>query len=57
MAPAFAAHQARGGFAILSGILARQAPGVLAVYRGWGYRPAARVRIGEWTTLLLRLKR
>ncbi|MFO1142981.1 MAG: 50S ribosomal protein L11 methyltransferase [Amaricoccus sp.] len=57
MAPAFAAHQARGGFAILSGILARQAPGVAAVYRGWGYVPKARIRIGEWTTLLLRLNR
>ena len=34
-----AAHQAPGGVAILSGILARQARGVAAVYRAWGYRP------------------
>ncbi len=54
LAPGFAAHQARGGFAILSGILTRQAPGVLAVFRGWGYRPVGGVRIGEWTTLMLR---
>ena len=54
LAPGFAAHQARGGHAILSGILARQAPGVVAVFRGWGYRPQRSVRIGEWTTLILR---
>lgn len=57
LAPAFAAHQGRGGFAVLSGILARQAPGVRAVFRGWGYQPAGTVRIGEWTTLMLRLRR
>ena len=48
-----AAHQAPGGVAILSGILTRQAPGVLGVYRGWGYGLLDRVRIGEWTTLVL----
>jgi ribosomal protein L11 methyltransferase len=54
LAPEVAAHQAPGGIAILSGILARQAAGVLAAYRGWGYRPRFTVRIGEWTTLVLR---
>jgi ribosomal protein L11 methyltransferase len=53
LAPEIARHQAPGGVAILSGILARQAPAVLAVYRAWGY-----VRLpgpaGEWTTLTLR---
>jgi ribosomal protein L11 methyltransferase len=54
LAPGFAAHAAPGGYAILSGILARQAPGVVAVFRGWGWRPEPPVRIGEWTTLVLR---
>jgi ribosomal protein L11 methyltransferase len=49
-----AATQAPGGVAILSGILARQAAGVTAVYRSWGYRPRETVRIGGWTTLVLR---
>ena len=40
--------------AILSGLLTRQAPAVLAVYRAWGYRLVGRVVIGEWTTLTLR---
>ena len=52
-----AAHQAPGGVAILSGILARQAKGVAAVYRSWGYVPEETVRIGDWATLVLRLKR
>jgi ribosomal protein L11 methyltransferase len=54
MAPELAAHQPKGGIAILSGILARQAAAVRATYRGWGYRPRFTVRIGEWTTLVLR---
>jgi ribosomal protein L11 methyltransferase len=54
MAPQVAASQASGGVAILSGILARQAKGVAAVYRSWGYAPRETVRIGEWTTLVLR---
>ncbi len=54
LAPQLAAHQPRGGVAILSGILARQAAGVAAVYRAWGYLPQDAVRIGDWTTLVLR---
>ena len=54
LAPELAAHHAPGGVAILSGILARQAPGVTAVYRSWGYRPEEPVRIGDWATLVLR---
>ncbi len=54
MAGELAARHAAGGVAILSGILARQAPSVAAVYRSWGYRPLETVRIGEWTTLVLR---
>ena len=54
LAPDMARHQAPGGVAILAGLLTRQAPGVLAVYEGWGYRRIDRVAIGEWTTLVLR---
>jgi ribosomal protein L11 methyltransferase len=54
LAPEIAAAQPSGGVAVLSGLLARQAPGVLAVYGGWGYRRIDAVRLGEWTTLVLR---
>jgi len=54
MARELAAAQAPGGVAVLSGILARQAAGVLATYRGWGYRPVQALAIGEWRTLVLR---
>lgn len=54
LAPQLARAQAPGGFAILSGILARQAPAVLATYRGWGYQPRGAIAIGEWRTLVLR---
>jgi ribosomal protein L11 methyltransferase len=53
LAPEVARHQEPGSIAILSGILARQAPGVVAVYRGWGYLPGPGTRIGDWTTLVL----
>jgi ribosomal protein L11 methyltransferase len=53
LAGELARHHAAGGVAILSGILARQAAGVVAVYRGWGYRPADAVRIDGWSTLVL----
>jgi hypothetical protein len=35
-------------------VLARQSPGVLAFYRGCGYRRIDAVRVGEWTTNVLR---
>lgn len=54
LAPEIAALQQSGGIAILSGILARQAPAVTATYRGWGYLPQGAVPIGEWRTLVLR---
>ena len=53
LAPQIARAQPPGGIAILSGLLARQAPGVRAVYGGWGYRLAERVRLGEWESLAL----
>lgn len=54
LAPDMARAQPAGGVAILSGLLTRQAAGVLAVYSGWGYRPIDRIAIGDWTTLVLR---
>ena len=57
MAGDMARHQATGGRAILSGILVRQAKGVAAVYRSHGYAPEETVRIGEWATLVFRLRR
>jgi ribosomal protein L11 methyltransferase len=54
LAPDMARRVRPGGHAILSGLLTVQAPAVEAVYRSWGFVPAARLRIGEWTTLTLR---
>ena len=53
LAPQMAAHLRPGGIAILSGILARQAAGVEAVYRGHGFTRISHRTIGEWTTLTL----
>ncbi len=53
LAPQMAALQPPGGTAILSGLLARQAPGVSAVYRGWGYGLRDAVTLAGWTTLVL----
>lgn len=57
IAPQMASVQPGGGLAILSGILSRQAAGVVAVYRGWGYRVFDRVEIDGWTTLVLQMQR
>ncbi len=54
MAPALAANLAPGGTAILSGLLERQAAWVVGAYRRQGLRLEARVREGEWTTLIVR---
>jgi len=51
LAPQMAAHLRPGGIAILSGILARQAAGVEATYRGLGFIRVSHRTIGEWTTL------
>lgn len=53
LAPQLAAHGAKNGVVILSGLLSRQVPGVRAVYAGWGYRRLDEVRIGDWTSLTL----
>ncbi|MBL4806888.1 MAG: 50S ribosomal protein L11 methyltransferase [Rhodobacteraceae bacterium] len=53
LAPDMAKHTGTGSVLILSGILNRQALGVEAVYKGWGFiRLDLRV-IGEWSTLTL----
>lgn len=53
LAPEMARHVAPGGTVVLSGLLERQAPGVLAVYRGWGFVRRRAVRLESWTTLVL----
>ncbi len=54
LAPAMGRRTRAGGYAILSGLLDAQAPGVEAVYRSWGFAPAARLRVNGWTTLTMR---
>jgi ribosomal protein L11 methyltransferase len=53
MAPALARCLAPGGTALLSGLLARQAPGVLAAHRAQGLHLAGRVSVRGWTTLIV----
>ena len=54
MAPELARHLAPGGVAVLSGLLSRQQVSVLAAHRAQGLRLAARIDLGDWTTLVLR---
>ncbi|MGF1606893.1 MAG: 50S ribosomal protein L11 methyltransferase [Rhodothalassiaceae bacterium] len=54
LAPEIPPLVARGGRLILSGLLTRQAPAVLAAYRARGLVLARRYRLGDWTTLLLK---
>jgi ribosomal protein L11 methyltransferase len=54
LAPDMARYLAPGGTLVLSGILTRQAAGVEAVYRGWGFSRRAIQRRDEWTVLVLR---
>ena len=53
LAPAFAAHLARGGDIVLSGILATQRDAVLAAFRIQGLTHRATLTRGEWVTLHL----
>jgi len=53
LAPALARARRRGGSVVLSGILASQAAGVVAAYRGQGLALARRITLGEWVTLVL----
>jgi ribosomal protein L11 methyltransferase len=54
LAPQIAHRLAPGGVAVLSGLLARQAPGVEATYRAWGFRAVDRVALDGWVALVLR---
>lgn len=53
LAPQISAVTEPGSGVILSGLLHRQAPGVAAVFAGWGMEVRDRIRLGEWTTLRL----
>ena len=54
LAPAMKRHLAGGGYAILSGILTRQADEVAAAYAAQGIAEIERATIGDWVTLVLR---
>jgi ribosomal protein L11 methyltransferase len=54
LAPSIAGAAAGGAELVLSGLLARDVPGVLAAYRGRGFALARRYDIDGWATLLLR---
>jgi ribosomal protein L11 methyltransferase len=54
MARPLAAHLARGGTAILSGLLATQVRQVQAAHRRQGMRLEAAIAEGPWTTLVVR---
>ncbi|HUF55002.1 MAG TPA: 50S ribosomal protein L11 methyltransferase [Thermohalobaculum sp.] len=53
LAPSMAAHAAPGGSVILSGLLAAQAAGVEAVYRGHGFGRRCSITLAGWTSLHL----
>ena len=53
LAPDMASHLAPGGYAILSGILTRQADEVVEVYASNGIAQVRRDVIGDWVTLTL----
>ncbi|CUH78714.1 50S ribosomal protein L11 methyltransferase [Tropicibacter naphthalenivorans] len=53
LAPDMASHLAPGGYAILSGILTRQADEVVEVYAANGITQIRRDVIGDWVTLTL----
>jgi ribosomal protein L11 methyltransferase len=54
LAPEMAAHLAPGGYALLSGLLTRQAEEVVASYAAQGINEARRAVIGDWVTLVMR---
>lgn len=53
MAGDLARHLAPGGMAVLSGLLLRDAPAVLAAHRSRGLRLVSRIVIDDWATLTL----
>ncbi len=54
LAPDMKSHLAPGGYAVLSGILSRQADEVVEAYGSHGIHQVRRATIGDWVTLLLR---
>lgn len=54
MAAPLAHRLAPGGLVVLSGLLSRQAVMVLAAHRRAGLIQVLRIRVGEWTTLILK---
>lgn len=54
LAPSIAAAAAPGAELVLSGLLARDVPGVLSAYRAQGFSLARRGDIDGWATLVLR---
>ncbi len=54
LAPALAARLAKGGAAILSGLLTAQAEDIAAAYAAVGLHVAEREDLGDWTTLTFR---
>ncbi|NYZ11387.1 50S ribosomal protein L11 methyltransferase [Azospirillum sp. RWY-5-1] len=53
MAPQLRRHLAKGGVAVLAGLLARQERHVLQAHRAQGLRLIARIPVGDWTTLVI----
>ena len=54
LSPDMFRHTGPGAALTLSGILNRQAQGVISVFAGNGFQLSDRIVIGEWTTLVLR---
>lgn len=54
MAPRLRKALAKGGYAVLAGLLERQENHVLQAHRAQGLRLVAKIPVGEWTTLILR---
>ena len=53
LAPAFARHLQPGGVVVVSGLLTTEEPLVLAAFRAARLRLWRRVRLGDWSTLIL----
>jgi ribosomal protein L11 methyltransferase len=57
LAPALARNLARNGRAVLSGLMNEQAKDVLAAHRAVGLEPDFRLRLGDWSVLVLKKAR
>ncbi len=53
LAPAFARHLGPGGAVVVSGLLTTEEPLVLAAFRAVRLRLRRRMRLGDWSTLIL----